>query len=79
MINVLVTGSNGQLGRCLRDIANTNEKIKWRFKSSKELDITNKNTVNSLFGNTKFDYLGSFQSIFKVGSENIIPCSDSLL
>tara|TARA_R110002074_G_scaffold178815_4_gene342678 strand:+ start:3559 stop:4413 length:855 start_codon:yes stop_codon:yes gene_type:complete len=57
MINVLVTGSNGQLGRCLRDIANTNEKIKWRFKSSKELDITNKNTVNSLFGNTKFDYL----------------------
>lgn len=57
MINVLVTGSNGQLGRCLQDIANTNEKINWYFKSSKELDVTNKNAVNSLFGNTKFDYL----------------------
>ncbi|WP_347923216.1 dTDP-4-dehydrorhamnose reductase [Pontimicrobium sp. SW4] len=57
MINVLVTGSNGQLGRCLQDIANTNEEIKWYFKNSSELDITNKKTTNDLFKKIKFDYL----------------------
>lgn len=57
MITVLVSGSNGQLGRCLQDISISATNIKWIFKSSKELDITDENSIQEAFNNGRVDYL----------------------
>lgn len=57
MITVLVTGSNGQLGKCLLDISKESIGINWIFKSSKELDITNEDSITNVFNNNKIDYL----------------------
>src|SRR5690606_1226399 len=57
MITALVTGSNGQLGKCLQDISINITDIKWVFKSSKALDITDENSIRKAFENDKIDYL----------------------
>ncbi len=57
MKTVLVTGSNGQLGKCLQDISINSTNIKWIFKSSHDLDITDKNSIYETFENNKIDYL----------------------
>lgn len=57
MINVLVTAKDGQLGQCFQDIALNYPEINFFFKSSSELDITNKATVDSVFNSeVPFDY-----------------------
>lgn len=45
MKTVLVTGANGQLGKCIQKIAANYTDIKFHFKTSSELDITNTNAV----------------------------------
>ena len=40
MSRVLVTGSNGQLGKCIQKFAKNDSVIEFDFKTSKELDIT---------------------------------------
>jgi dTDP-4-dehydrorhamnose reductase len=57
MITVLVTGSNGQLGKCLKDISQGSTNINWIFKSSKELDITDEFCIAETFRSIKIDYL----------------------
>ncbi len=57
MISILVTGANGQLGRCLQDVAKGTKDLEWSFKTSKELDISNKELLENLFKNQKFDYV----------------------
>lgn len=55
---VLVTGANGQLGRCLQEfVVSHNSNIDWHFKTSEELDITNKEALFKIFSLTKFNYL----------------------
>ncbi|WP_396632689.1 dTDP-4-dehydrorhamnose reductase [Maribacter sp. R86514] len=56
MKNVLVTGANGQLGQCLQKIAPNYKELTFVFKNSKDLDITNKNQMNSFFAEDDFDY-----------------------
>jgi len=56
MITILVTGANGQLGQCLQELSLIHPAIKFIFVSSKELDITNKKSVDALFSNIAFDY-----------------------
>ncbi|WP_036150923.1 dTDP-4-dehydrorhamnose reductase [Maribacter forsetii] len=56
MKKVLVTGANGQLGQCLQKIAPNNKDLAFVFKSSKELDITHKEQMNSLFAIEDFNY-----------------------
>jgi len=60
MIDVLVTGANGQLGKSIQELndqdANTNINIKFTFTSSQELDITDQNLVNSFFLKGDYDY-----------------------
>jgi dTDP-4-dehydrorhamnose reductase len=53
---ILITGSNGQLGRCLADVAEHYPDYDFHFKTSKELDITTKEQIRSLFAQEKFDY-----------------------
>lgn len=56
MKRILVTGANGQLGRCIQKIAARYATLDFSFKSSKELDITNLDMVNTLFDAVKFDF-----------------------
>jgi len=55
-IKIVVTGANGQLGKCIQDIAVQYSDYDFHFKSSKELDITSKSQINSLFTQEKFGY-----------------------
>ena len=51
-----MTGANGQLGQCLQKIAPNYKDLAFIFKSSKDLDITHKEQMNSLFAVDNFDY-----------------------
>src|SRR5690606_35122715 len=56
MIDVLVTGANGQLGKSIQELNDHDANIKFTFTSSQELDITNQNLVNSFFLKGNYDY-----------------------
>lgn len=50
MHNILVTGSNGQLGNELRLVVEEKDKVNnYFFTDVAELDITNKNDVSNFF------------------------------
>jgi dTDP-4-dehydrorhamnose reductase len=55
-LKIVITGANGQLGKCLQDIAEYYPHYEFHFKTSKELDITSKLQVYSLYAQEKFDY-----------------------
>lgn len=46
---ILVTGANGQLGQCFRQLAEQNPTVYFYFVGSSELDITNKRMVRRFF------------------------------
>jgi dTDP-4-dehydrorhamnose reductase len=54
MKHILVTGANGQLGHCFQQLAKTSS-YKFTFLSSKELDITSVENINSIF-NSNYDF-----------------------
>ena len=57
MINVLVTGANGQLAKTIRELYSKNsDSIKFSFLSKSQLDISNLNEIESVFKKTNFDY-----------------------
>lgn len=56
MKTVLVTGANGQLGQCIQKIQSQHAVIKFHFKSSRDLDITNTKAINDYFSSHNFDY-----------------------
>ncbi len=56
MIQVLVTGSEGQLGMSLQKIAANYPNIRFTFKDKGSLDITNKEKVKEVFEKGKFDF-----------------------
>ncbi len=49
MKSILVTGSNGQLGRCIKDVAKDSKELNFIFTDKAELDITNRESVNAFF------------------------------
>jgi len=56
MKNILVTGASGQLGLCLQEISKHYPEIKFVFSDLKELDITNIESINTVFKTTNFDF-----------------------
>tara|TARA_B110000037_G_scaffold92765_1_gene109285 strand:+ start:797 stop:1651 length:855 start_codon:yes stop_codon:yes gene_type:complete len=57
MINVLVTGSNGQLASCIKDRAKQHKGLHFIYTDYQELDICNLNDVEEFFkANQKIDY-----------------------
>lgn len=56
MKKVLVTGANGQLGQCLKELSVLYSSIEFKFTSSQELDITNKKNIELFFTNSVYDY-----------------------
>ncbi len=56
MKRVLVTGANGQLGLSIQKIAENYPKVEFVFRTSKTLDITNSEEVNTVFASEQFDF-----------------------
>lgn len=56
MKNILVTGANGQLGRCLQDAAATFPDLHFEFVSKEALDIENADAVDHFFRRNNFSY-----------------------
>lgn len=55
-MRILVTGSQGQLGRCIQDVARNNPKEEFVFTDYQELDITRAEKVTDYFAIGTFDY-----------------------
>ncbi|WP_299223575.1 dTDP-4-dehydrorhamnose reductase [uncultured Psychroserpens sp.] len=57
-MNILVTGSKGQLATCIKDIETySNDKnLHFIYKNSKELNILDANTIETFFNNNDIDY-----------------------
>jgi dTDP-4-dehydrorhamnose reductase len=55
-LKILITGANGQLGRCLQDVAIKFPNYDFDFKSSNEIDITKKNQIEDLFSQEQYNY-----------------------
>jgi dTDP-4-dehydrorhamnose reductase len=56
MKKILVTGSNGQLGSCLKIKSKEQDTLNFVFLDSKRLDVTNVNQINKVFSENNFDY-----------------------
>jgi dTDP-4-dehydrorhamnose reductase len=56
MMNVLVTGANGQLGSAIKSIAKTDDLLNFTFCTSHQLNITDKDSVAEVFRKTTYDY-----------------------
>lgn len=69
---VLVTGANGQLGQSLQFIAPNYPEIKFVFRDSRQLDITNLNNIKQVFEQFKPSYCinaASYTAVDKAESE----------
>jgi len=53
MIQVIVTGGNGQLAKCIKNAADGLDEYNFSYVDLEELDITDKYTVNEFFEKTK--------------------------
>ncbi|TDT46338.1 dTDP-4-dehydrorhamnose reductase [Maribacter spongiicola] len=56
MKNILVTGGNGQLATCLKEVSEEQGDLNFLFVSSKQLDITDYNAVNDFFNKNDISY-----------------------
>lgn len=56
MKGVLITGANGQLGQCLQKIAPLYKDLKFTFKNSKDLDITDSLSIKKIFALGDFHF-----------------------
>ena len=71
MTNILVTGSNGQLGNEMRELAQ-NSAFQFTFTDIAELNITNREEIDALFQEKKFDYVincAAYTNVNKAESE----------
>ncbi|MFK5982767.1 MAG: dTDP-4-dehydrorhamnose reductase [Flavobacteriaceae bacterium] len=71
-MKILVTGANGQLGKCIKDASIDFPKIEFTFVSKEELDITNEASVSEIFSKNNFDYCintAAYTNVEKAESE----------
>jgi len=72
MKRIVVTGANGQLGKCIRDSAQNFPDLDMLFASKQELDIDNSESVERYFSKNKFDYCintAAYTNVEKAESE----------
>ncbi|WP_196887009.1 dTDP-4-dehydrorhamnose reductase [Aureivirga sp. CE67] len=55
-MKILITGASGQLGNCLKELADSFKQFAFYFKSSKDLDITNIEDLERDFTENQYDY-----------------------
>ncbi|MEM9686945.1 MAG: dTDP-4-dehydrorhamnose reductase [Bacteroidota bacterium] len=73
MTTILVTGANGQLGRCLEHIHKNYPDCKFLFTSSKTLDITQEGAMLRYFEKAKPDYCINCAAYTRVEEAEKIP------
>ena len=56
MIRILVTGSDGQLGKCIQKIASSYAELEFVYYDSKMLDVTNPEQIFEVFSAERFNY-----------------------
>ena len=56
MVSILVTGGDGQLAMCFRDLESNFPNFEFKYKNSSELDISNFESVSKLFKDKAFDW-----------------------
>lgn len=56
-MNILITGSNGQLGTCMRDLSVAHATHQYFFTDVAELDITNRAAVHSFVKDNRIDLI----------------------
>ncbi len=56
MRRVLVTGADGQLGKCIQKISKDFSELEFEFHTSKTLDITDSKNSAEIFSKGNFDY-----------------------
>lgn len=69
--NVLITGANGQLGKCFQKLASNYAGFNFLFTTSSELDIASAESINENFNN-KIDYCincAAYTNVEKAESE----------
>ena len=72
MINLLVTGSSGQLGQCLKQLLLSATDISCYFAAREDLDITNSDELQRFFSEHSFDYCintAAYTNVEKAESE----------
>ena len=58
MQNIIITGANGQLGHCLRDLAKEyQEKYRFYYTDVAELDITDATAINRYIVENQIDVI----------------------
>ena len=56
MTKILVTGGNGQLAQCLKDVVKNDDELDVDFQDLPYLDITDKQQLEAYFSKNEFDY-----------------------
>ena len=72
MKKILVTGANGQLGRCIKDAATEYPDFEFVFVSKEELDIENANLLSQYFTQNNFTHCintAAYTNVEKAESE----------
>lgn len=72
MKNVLVTGANGQLGKCVKDASLRYPNLNFIFTSKEQLDIEDQDFLENFFRNNKTDYCinaAAFTNVEKAESD----------
>jgi dTDP-4-dehydrorhamnose reductase len=72
MKKILVTGANGQLAKCMKDVANNYSELELHFVTRSQLDISNHEAVAAWLQNKSFDYCintAAYTNVEKAESE----------
>ena len=72
MKRVLVTGANGQLGKCIQDAALLEKDISFVFASKSQVSVADKESIAAMFNNNTFDYCinaAAYTNVEKAESE----------
>ncbi|MDC8005078.1 dTDP-4-dehydrorhamnose reductase [Aureisphaera galaxeae] len=72
MSKILVTGADGQLGKCLRDASKDFDNYDFVFVNRGQLDVTNKASIDALFATETFQYCinaAAYTNVEKAESE----------
>ncbi len=73
MKKILVTGANGQLGRCIKDASADFPDLNFQFVSKEELDIENLELLKDFFRKNNYDYCintAAYTNVEKAESES---------
>jgi len=72
MKKILITGANGQLGKCIKDASENYPELSFLFASREDLNIVNEGATLKLFTENNFDYCinaAAYTNVEKAESE----------